>query len=216
MLKDSEIEEQIIKKVEDFFYDEANLPYKPLLPPHHTLDQSPCYPIIYRERGKRDGLMYYRCKLHPKTEIMKIEGLRLIGVMKSKQVEIKSIWLDVIEHHIRYYKPQQHMTEILSRLGIDYNNDNNINDINPSLISKPESESKTKNRPICHVTNRYTSSPPIPSLLSSSFKCFYCDECFDGKDGYECNIKRIEHMDTEHQEKPHYPSKQAFENRLER
>jgi hypothetical protein len=65
-------------------------------------------------------------------------------------------------------------------------------------------------------------SPQAPhkNLEDSSslllFKCFYCDECFDGKDGNECNIKRVVHMDINHPSKPHYPTTEFFENRLEK
>lgn len=48
------------------------------------------------------------------------------------------------------------------------------------------------------------------------YRCFYCEECFEGNDGNECNIKRIEHMDIEHRGKPHYPTPEDFENRMER
>jgi hypothetical protein len=61
-----------------------------------------------------------------------------------------------------------------------------------------------------------TQAAVIVADKSKNFKCFYCDECFGGKDGSECNIKRIDHMDIEHPGKPHYPSEDAFNNRLEK
>ena len=45
---------------------------------------------------------------------------------------------------------------------------------------------------------------------SSLFKCFYCNDCFSG------NLERVNHIDEEHPEKPHYPDEDAFNNRMER
>src|SRR6266487_1776299 len=46
-----------IVSLEEFFHDEPDLPWQPL--PAHTLEQSPCHPIIVK-KGK-----FYHCKLHP-------------------------------------------------------------------------------------------------------------------------------------------------------
>jgi hypothetical protein len=70
-----------------FFHDVADLPYQPL--PEHSLEQSPCYPII----GKNQKL--YFCRLHP---------------------EVKNVNLDPIEHHCKYKDPDYHKSEILNLL----------------------------------------------------------------------------------------------------
>jgi hypothetical protein len=75
-----------IVSLEEFFHDEPGLPWQPL-PPGHTLEQSPCYPII----GKK-GEFYCR-KLH-------------IG-------EVTNIHLDSIEQHCKYNDPELHKAEIL-------------------------------------------------------------------------------------------------------
>jgi hypothetical protein len=79
---------QPIVPVEDFFHDGPDLPWQPL--PSHTLEQSPCKPIIVK-KGK-----FYYCKLHPK--------------------EIKNIYLDTIEQHCKYQDPNLHKAEILRLL----------------------------------------------------------------------------------------------------
>jgi hypothetical protein len=78
--------DSIIKSVEDFFYDDPDLPWQAL--PEHTLEHSPCYPIIERDKN---GKIYY-CKLHP---------------------NIWNINLESIEHHCKYKEPGEHKTEIL-------------------------------------------------------------------------------------------------------
>jgi hypothetical protein len=80
-----------MKMVEDFFYDEPGDDYKPL--PKHSLEESPCYPIIDMEKK---GVFYY-CKVHPK---------------------IQSVYLESIEHHCKYKEPDIHRREILSRLSV--------------------------------------------------------------------------------------------------
>lgn len=72
------------KQIEDFFYDDPSLPYKPL--PEHSMQESPCCHII----GKNKNL--YFCKLHP---------------------GIKSVHLDTIEQHCKYKDPNIHKSEIL-------------------------------------------------------------------------------------------------------
>ena len=81
------VESTTIVSVERFFHDVADLPYQPL--PEHSLEQSPCYPII----GKNQK--FYFCKLHP---------------------EVKNVNLESIEHHCKYKDPDYHKSEILKLL----------------------------------------------------------------------------------------------------
>jgi hypothetical protein len=83
------VESTTIVSVERFFHDVADLPYQPL--PEHTVEQSPCYPII--GRNNNNGL--YFCRLHP---------------------EVKNVNLDPIEHHCKYKDPYYHKSEILKLL----------------------------------------------------------------------------------------------------
>jgi hypothetical protein len=85
------------KKVEDFFYNNPSLPYKPL--PPHSLEQSPCYPVIGMNHKRR---MYY-CKLHPK--------------------ESENVHLESIEHHCKYNEPEVHKLEILRARSLIDNHD---------------------------------------------------------------------------------------------
>jgi hypothetical protein len=81
-------ESTAIVSVEWFFRDVADLPYEPL--PEHSLEQSPCYPIIGRNNNK-----LYFCGLHP---------------------EVKNVYLDSIEQHCKYKDPDYHKSEILKLL----------------------------------------------------------------------------------------------------
>jgi hypothetical protein len=81
------VESTTIVSVERFFHDVADLPYQPL--PEHSLEQSPCYPII--DRNNRS----YFCRLHP---------------------EVKNVNLDPIEHHSKYKDSAYHKSEILKLL----------------------------------------------------------------------------------------------------
>jgi MCM AAA-lid domain len=72
-----------IVSVGEFFHDEQDVPYQPLSP--HTLDQSPCYPIINKIGD------FYHCKLHPK---------------------VRNIHLDPIEQHCKYKDPDLHKAEV--------------------------------------------------------------------------------------------------------
>jgi hypothetical protein len=109
-----------IISVEEFFSDNPPIttqnPWKPL--PPHTLQESPCYPIIMRIQ-QRDGLMYYRCKLHSKTRLHKPEGLKTTVAIKSREIPIRSLHLSEIEHHCRFYKPEEHKAAI-SHANIDW------------------------------------------------------------------------------------------------
>ena len=80
------------KKVEDFFHDNPSLVYKPL--PPHSLEQSPCYPII----GVNPKRRTYYCKVHRK--------------------ESENIHLESVEHHCKYKEPDVHKKEILHRLSL--------------------------------------------------------------------------------------------------
>ncbi len=86
--------ESSIMSVEEFFIDKSNRERRPLS--SHTLEQSPCYPIIdkrqYNNENGNGGTFYY-CKLHP---------------------DIENINLESIEHHCKYRDPELHKSEILS------------------------------------------------------------------------------------------------------
>ena len=77
-----------VVSVENFFSDEQSLP----LPPH-SLEQSPCSPII-GSKPAGNHTMYY-CEVHPKTT---------------------NINLGSIEQHCKILDPDHHKTEIISRL----------------------------------------------------------------------------------------------------
>ena len=79
-----------VQTVNDFFYDEPELAWKPL--PDHQLEQSPCYHIIETDMIRASRQKYYRCKIHP---------------------EIWNINLESIEHHCKYKDPEKHKSEIL-------------------------------------------------------------------------------------------------------
>lgn len=80
-----------IPSIEDFFFDDPCItPKKPWEPlPAHSLEQSPCYPIIgFHSRSR---LQLYYCKLHPGFE---------------------NIYLESIEHHCKFYNQRYHKSEI--------------------------------------------------------------------------------------------------------
>jgi hypothetical protein len=74
-----------IVSVEDFFSSKESLQL-----PNHSLEQSPCYPIIGC-KYRRDYTIYY-CKLHRKVENANLES---------------------IEHHCRFAEPDHHKAEIM-------------------------------------------------------------------------------------------------------
>jgi hypothetical protein len=74
--------------IEDFFYDDPDVEYKPL--PKHNLEQSPCYPIIGIHNNKYRVPLYY-CKLHP---------------------DVENIYLQSIEHHCKFSNPEFHKLEV--------------------------------------------------------------------------------------------------------
>jgi hypothetical protein len=71
--------------IAEFFYDDPDLPYHP--PPPHTLDESPCKSII-----RIDNHSLYYCTLHS---------------------DVRSYYLDSIEHDIKYKEAQLHRLQIL-------------------------------------------------------------------------------------------------------
>ena len=83
--------------IEEFFFDDPAItpesPWKPL--PKHSLEQSPCYPIIGTRNKYR--VPFYYCKLHP---------------------DIENIHLESIEHHCKFSNPEFHKAEILKFLKI--------------------------------------------------------------------------------------------------
>ena len=84
-----------LDSIDEFFFDEPSIitenPWKPL--PEHTLEQSPCYPIV-GIHNKYTVQMYY-CKLHP---------------------HIQNIYLESIEHHCKFSDSELHKSEILKFL----------------------------------------------------------------------------------------------------
>lgn len=75
------------QQIDNFFYDDPLLPWQPL--PAHTLEESPCYPIIDKNEK------FYRCRIHP---------------------VVQNIHLDSIERHCKYKEPARHKSEILNLL----------------------------------------------------------------------------------------------------
>jgi hypothetical protein len=114
------------QKVEDFFHDNPSLSYKPLS--QHSLEQSPCYPII----GINHKRHTYYCKLHRK--------------------ESENIHLESIEHHCKYKEPELHKNKIMqlihkdkkplvteteenSKIIAEFIQQNNLNDAIDKLLS---------------------------------------------------------------------------------
>jgi hypothetical protein len=84
--------ESSITSIEEFFINKSNQGWRPLS--SHTLEQSPCYPIIDKRQYYNDngsGTFYY-CKLHP---------------------DVQNINLESIEHHCKYKDPELYKSEIL-------------------------------------------------------------------------------------------------------
>jgi hypothetical protein len=77
--------------IDDFFFYDHNIAWKPL--PKHSLEQSPCYPIIGMHREY--PVPFYYCRLHPRVE---------------------NIYLQSIEHHCKFSKPEVHKSELLKSL----------------------------------------------------------------------------------------------------
>jgi hypothetical protein len=85
----------VLISIEDFFFDDRSItpenPWKPL--PKHSVEQSPCYPIIGMHNKYR--VSFYYCKLHP---------------------DIENTYLESIEHHCKFSNPEFHKSEILKFL----------------------------------------------------------------------------------------------------
>ena len=73
--------------IEEFFFDDPAItpenPWKPL--PKHSLEQSPCYPIIGIHNKYK--VPFYYCKLHPDIENINgarynIHGYHAQGIVK--------------------------------------------------------------------------------------------------------------------------------------
>lgn len=87
-----------IVPVDEFFRDDPDKPYSPLK--NHTLQQSPCYPILGIIPAGKSSLYY--CEIcSPEHANYQVVG---------------SIYLDSVEHHCRYKDPDRHKAEILNRL----------------------------------------------------------------------------------------------------
>ena len=81
-----------LDRIKDF-YSDPDSSWQPL--PEHSLEESPCYPIVTEGELKAMGQTIYLCKLHP---------------------EILNIDLGAVEHHCRYVEPEKHKAEILRLL----------------------------------------------------------------------------------------------------
>ena len=94
-LKDSAIyteDTSSLNSITNFFHDDPNVPYT--RPPERTLEQSPCYPIIAVRHG------YFYRRLHP---------------------DVKYVYLESIEHHIKYKDPEAHKSELLKLSKLTHN-----------------------------------------------------------------------------------------------
>jgi hypothetical protein len=65
---------RLIISLEEFFYDDPNTPWEPL--PEHTLEQSPCYPVISRDKNNRPSLRIDITILETPTDNGRIIQLR--------------------------------------------------------------------------------------------------------------------------------------------
>lgn len=85
-----------IVSVEEFFENDPYKPYSALR--SHSLEQSPCYPVIGARPAGRHTL--YWCE-----------------ICQPEFGSGTSIHLSSIEHHCKYKDPKRHKSEILGRLG---------------------------------------------------------------------------------------------------
>jgi hypothetical protein len=88
-----------VLSIDEFFKDDHDKPYSAL--PSHSLEQSPCYPIIGIKPAGRHIIMYY-------CEICRQEF--------ANDPAVANINLSSIEHHCKYKDPERHKAEILARL----------------------------------------------------------------------------------------------------
>jgi hypothetical protein len=92
------LEDEQHKIIDDYFYDEPDLPWVPL--PVHTFEQTPCNVIISQILLSGSNSGYYYCKLHSEICYCPIHHL------------------DIIEHHhCKYNKePEKQESKILEIL----------------------------------------------------------------------------------------------------
>ena len=76
-------------RLEEFFNDNNNLSWQSS--PEHSLEESPCSPIIVKDEIKSMGQTIYKCKVHPDFWSIDIRG---------------------IEYHCKFYEPDKHKAEI--------------------------------------------------------------------------------------------------------
>jgi hypothetical protein len=120
--------------------------------------------------------------------------------------------MQVIQRQKNYFIIRPARNNVLTEFSNNSIEDSNIsNTSNTAVVADPD----TVNLPLI--------LPPRPepepkAKVEGSFKCFYCDECFEGIDGDECNIKRVKHREQYHPDKPNYrdPEKGDFVSRLDR
>ena len=86
-----------VVSVDEFFKDDPDTQYSTR---NHSLEQSPCYPIIGAKSAGRN-ILYY-------CEICQPEF--------ANDSVVASIHLSSIEHHIKFKDPDRHRAEILARL----------------------------------------------------------------------------------------------------
>lgn len=97
-------------------------------------------------------------------------------------------------------KENQNIDNKTSQENENITSDKNDNDAS-TLIEAPQAP---------HAPYKNLEDCSNNTTADKTFKCFYCDNSFAG------NVERINHIDEEHPNKPHYPTEEAFRNRLER
>jgi hypothetical protein len=86
----------MLSKVKEFFHDDPNLPCESL--PEHSLEASPCYPIIDKKKIGTMNQTIYLCKIHP---------------------DVWSIDIEYVENHCKYQDPDKHEAAIVESLSIN-------------------------------------------------------------------------------------------------
>jgi hypothetical protein len=96
-----------VVSVDEFFKDDHDKPYSALR--SHSLEQSPCYPIIGAKSAGRH-IMYYCEVCHPEF---------------ANDSAVANINLSCIEHHCKYKDPDRHKAEIFKnfRTGLNTRRD---------------------------------------------------------------------------------------------
>lgn len=85
-----------VVSIDEIFKDDPDKPYSALR--SHSLEQSPCYPIIGVKPAGRHIIMYYCEICHPEF---------------ANDPAVANINLSSIEHHCKYKDPDRHKAEIL-------------------------------------------------------------------------------------------------------